>query len=44
VSAVAFWDVLTFGLEALLFVLLGLQVPAVAEQLDVDLDEARIRG
>jgi len=34
-SAVAFWSVLTFGLEALLFVLLGLQAPALADELDV---------
>jgi CPA1 family monovalent cation:H+ antiporter len=34
-SAVAFWSVLTFGLEAMLFVLLGLQAPALAEELDV---------
>jgi Na+/H+ antiporter len=34
-SAIAFWDVLTFGLEAVLFVLLGLQAPALADQLDV---------
>ena len=35
-SAVAFWQVLTFGLEALLFVLLGLQAPLLAEELSVD--------
>jgi CPA1 family monovalent cation:H+ antiporter len=34
-SGVAFWSVMTFGLEALLFVLLGLQVPLLAEELDV---------
>jgi monovalent cation/hydrogen antiporter len=34
-SAVAFWSVLTFGLEAMLFVLLGLQAPGLAEELDV---------
>jgi CPA1 family monovalent cation:H+ antiporter len=34
-SAVAFWRVMTFGLEALLFVLLGLQAPVLAEALDV---------
>jgi len=33
-SGVAFWNVMTFGLEALLFVLLGLQVPVLAEELD----------
>src|SRR3954447_20835754 len=34
-SAVAFWRVLTLGLEALLFVLLGLQAPVLADQLDI---------
>jgi monovalent cation/hydrogen antiporter len=34
-SGIAFWRVMTFGLEALLFVLLGLQAPRLAEQLDV---------
>jgi Na+/H+ antiporter len=34
-SAVAFWRVMTFGLEAFLFVLLGLQAPFVAEGLDI---------
>ena len=34
-SAVAFWGVMTFGLETLLFVLLGLQAPLLADQLDV---------
>jgi CPA1 family monovalent cation:H+ antiporter len=34
-SAVAFWRVMTFGLEALLFVLLGLQAPKLAEELSV---------
>jgi Na+/H+ antiporter len=34
-SGVAFWNVMTFGLEALLFVLLGLQAPVVAEEVDV---------
>jgi monovalent cation/hydrogen antiporter len=34
-SAVAFWSVLTFGLEAMLFVLLGLQAPTLAAELDV---------
>jgi Na+/H+ antiporter len=34
-SAIAFWSVLTFGLEAMLFVLLGLQAPALAEELEV---------
>ena len=34
-TAVAFWSVLTFGLEALLFVLLGLQAPTLADELDV---------
>ena len=34
-SAFAFWGVMTFGLEALLFVLLGLQVPQVADEVDV---------
>jgi Na+/H+ antiporter len=34
-SAVAFWSVLTFGLEAMLFILLGLQAPALAEELEV---------
>jgi CPA1 family monovalent cation:H+ antiporter len=34
-SAQAFWRVMTFGLEALLFVLLGLQAPDLADQFDV---------
>jgi Na+/H+ antiporter len=34
-SAIAFWRVMTFGLEALLFVLLGLQAPVVAAELDI---------
>jgi Na+/H+ antiporter len=34
-SAEAFWSTLTFGLEALLFVLLGLQAPEVADEVDV---------
>jgi monovalent cation/hydrogen antiporter len=34
-SAIAFWSVLTFGLETVLFVLLGLQAPALAEEIDV---------
>jgi Na+/H+ antiporter len=34
-SALAFWSVLTFGLEAMLFVLLGLQAPGVADDVDV---------
>ena len=34
-SATAFWRVMTFGLEALLFVLLGLQAPQVADQIDI---------
>ena len=34
-SAIAFWRVMTFGLEALLFVLLGLQAPVLAEELDI---------
>ena len=31
-SGIAFWRVMTFGLEALLFVLLGLQAPRLAER------------
>jgi Na+/H+ antiporter len=34
-SAQAFWRVMTFGLEALLFVLLGLQAPQLTEEIDV---------
>jgi CPA1 family monovalent cation:H+ antiporter len=34
-SAGAFWRVMTFGLEALLFVLLGLQAPQLADEIDV---------
>ncbi len=33
-SAVAFWDVLVFGLEITLFVLLGLQLPGVVDTLN----------
>jgi Na+/H+ antiporter len=34
-SAIAFWQVMTLGLEALLFILLGLQVPRVADELEI---------
>ncbi|MBA3820837.1 MAG: cation:proton antiporter, partial [Deltaproteobacteria bacterium] len=34
-SGVAFWGVMVFGLEALLFVLLGLQAPRLAQELDI---------
>jgi Na+/H+ antiporter len=34
-SGVAFWGVMIFGLEALLFVLLGLQAPEIADDIDV---------
>jgi len=34
-SAIAFWQVMTLGLEALLFILLGLQAPTLADQLDI---------
>ena len=34
-SGIAFWRVMTFGLEALLFILLGLQAPVLADELDV---------
>jgi monovalent cation/hydrogen antiporter len=34
-SAIAFWQVMTLGLEALLFILLGLQVPTLADELDI---------
>jgi Na+/H+ antiporter len=34
-SSIAFWGVMVFGLEALLFVLLGLQAPQLAEELDI---------
>jgi monovalent cation/hydrogen antiporter len=34
-SALAFWRVMTFGLEALLFVMLGLQAPQLTEEIDV---------
>ncbi len=34
-SGIAFWQVMTLGLEALLFILLGLQVPTLASELDV---------
>ena len=34
-SGVAFWGVMIFGLETLLFILLGTQVPVLAEELDV---------
>jgi CPA1 family monovalent cation:H+ antiporter len=34
-SGIAFWGVMTFGLETLLFVLLGLQAPQLADELDV---------
>ncbi len=33
-TAIAFWDVLVFGLETTLFVLLGLQLPGVVETLN----------
>lgn len=34
-SGIAFWGVMVFGLEALLFVLLGLQAPQLADELDI---------
>jgi Na+/H+ antiporter len=34
-SGFAFWGVMVFGLEAVLFVLLGIQAPLLAEELDV---------
>jgi CPA1 family monovalent cation:H+ antiporter len=34
-SAIAFWQVMTLGLEALLFILLGLQAPTLADELDI---------
>jgi monovalent cation/hydrogen antiporter len=34
-SGIAFWAVMTFGLETLLFVLLGLQAPQLADQIDI---------
>jgi CPA1 family monovalent cation:H+ antiporter len=34
-TGVAFWTVMTFSLEAILFVLLGLQAPIVADELNV---------
>ena len=34
-AGTAFWRVLTFGLEAMLFVLLGLQAPVLAEELEI---------
>ena len=34
-AGTAFWRVLTFGLEATLFVLLGLQAPVLAEELEI---------
>jgi len=34
-TGVSFWRVMTLGLEALLFVLLGLQAPQVAEEIDI---------
>jgi CPA1 family monovalent cation:H+ antiporter len=34
-TGVGFWSVLTLGLEALLFVLLGLQAPQLAEELEI---------
>jgi Na+/H+ antiporter len=34
-AAVSFWRVMVFGLETLLFVLLGLQAPQVAQELDI---------
>ena len=34
-SGIAFWRVMMFGLEAMLFVLLGLQAPVLAEELEI---------
>jgi Na+/H+ antiporter len=34
-SAIAFWRVMVLGLEAMLFILLGLQAPQVADELEV---------
>ncbi|HWK25684.1 MAG TPA: Na+/H+ antiporter [Solirubrobacter sp.] len=33
-TATAFWKIMTFGLEAMLFVLLGLQLESIVEQVD----------
>ena len=34
-SAIAFWRVMVLGLEAMLFILLGLEAPQVADELEV---------
>jgi monovalent cation/hydrogen antiporter len=43
-SAIAFWQVLVFGLEAMLFMLLGLQLPAIADDLQRELTLADLTG
>jgi CPA1 family monovalent cation:H+ antiporter len=43
-QAFAFWEVLTFILESLLFVLVGLQFPAVLESLDQPAGELALAG
>lgn len=43
-TATAFWKILTFGLEALLFVLLGLQLESVADQVEGHVSEYVLIG
>ncbi len=43
-SAVAFWRVLVFGLETMLFILLGLQLPTIVDDLQRDLTLADLTG
>lgn len=43
-DAVAFWQVLVFGLETTLFVLLGLQFESISEQVSGSVGNARLIG
>ena len=43
-SAIAFWRVLIFGLETMLFVVLGLQLPTIVEELQRELTLADLTG
>jgi Na+/H+ antiporter len=43
-SAISFWRVLVFGLETMLFIVLGLQLPTIVDDLQRDLTLADLTG
>ena len=43
-SGVAFWEVLVFGLNAMLFILLGLQLPAIVDEVERELSIGTVLG